>query len=172
MFGTPINPGSREDKASIDLATKQGRWIKNVRKMERSPQSMQVAEQYMHKNCPDIETRSLSSSYNCVGMVVASRRVVVEPDELPKILSDDEYRLVRERSKLKVGDLVIYKKSRTSNEIDHIGVIIGLEKFPQTAEIKIRVLSQWGFDGEYIHDELNVPSLYGKHLEYYSERKS
>ena len=171
MSGILIDQGSEHDKASIALATKQGRRINNLRRQERHPQSMQDAEQYMQKNCPGIETRSLSSSYNCVGMVFAARRVVIEPDLIPMIFLDDEYHRVFERSRLQIGDLIIYKKSQVAGEIDHIGVIVNVELLLKSAEIKIQVLSQWGFEGEYLHDEENVPPHYGRYREYYSERR-
>lgn len=171
MAGILIGEGSKNDKNSIQLSTKRGRWIDNIKKKERLPDAMLEAEKYAHKNCPGIVTRSLSSSYNCVGMVFAARRVAVDPDQLVKIFSDDEYERVYDRSKVQVGDIVVYKKDRNSIEIEHVGVIIKVESDFTAGEIRIQVLSQWGFDGEYLHYEDNVPALFGNYREYYSERK-
>src|ERR1700690_211292 len=150
MLGTPIDEGSQHDKNSIELSTKQRTWIYNVRRPERSPLSMQEAEKFAHKNCPNIKTRSLSSTYNCVGMIFASRRTAIDPDQLPKIFNDDEYVRVLNRSELMVGDLVAYKKSPIAKDVDHIGLIIKIDFQISPPDVKILVLSQWGFDGEYI----------------------
>jgi hypothetical protein len=170
MSGTPVDEGSQSDKRSIPLSTKRRTWIKNIRKPERLPQAMKEAERYARTNCPGIETRSLSSSYNCVGMVFGSRRTIIEPEEIPTIFKDDEYYPVAQRGQIRIGDLVVYKKSATAVDIDHIGLIVEIVPQLEKAEVRVRVLSQWGFDGEYLHDEDNVPLMIGKHREYYSER--
>jgi len=171
MFGLPIDEGSEHDNQSIKLSTKKGRWINNVRRNERAPLAMKAAEDFTHKNCPGIITRSLSSSYNCVGMVFSSRRTWIDPDQLQKIFYDDEYIRISEKSRLMVGDLVIYKSNSKSKDCDHIGIIIQIVPQPGEQDFKILVLSQLGADGEYIHEEDNVPPHIGNFREYFSERK-
>jgi len=94
------------------------------------------------------QLRSLRSTYNCVGMVFANRRTFIEPEEIPMILQDDEYIEVRPDD-LMPGDVVLYKDPKTE-DIKHVGLVLAAEMMFETK--KIRVLSQFGRDGEYIHD--------------------
>ncbi len=167
-----IDEGSKVDRDRLDLFTKRGNYIKNARKRERAPESMLAAKEYIERLCQKpIINRSLSSSYNCVGLVFASRRVWIERDQLPLIFSDDGYYLLDKKADIIPGDLIVYKKSKDSVDIEHIGIIIDRCDEIETATIKLKILSQFGFDGEYIHDEEVVPNNYGSYHEYYSERK-
>ena len=56
-------------------------------------------------------------------------------------------------------------------DITHVGLIVAKERNIVEADWIIRVLSKWGMDGEYLHDERDVPSLLGTSRQYYSERK-
>lgn len=164
-----INPGITNNPDRLQLATRQGTPIPNTRKLPRNPLSMQAAEKIWHEAYPGIETRSLSSSYNCGGMVFAFRRTTIEPEEYEWILSEDGYRRVADMSKLCAGDIIVYK-SKPNGEIKHIGLIVEIIPHPATATFEVKVLSQWGLDGEYMHREDNVPTSYGAYREYYTER--
>lgn len=170
MSGEPIDEGSEHDTRSLQLVSKNGTWIRNVRKDERPPSAMEDAEAFAQAQCPGITTRSLSSTYNCAGLIFAARRTVVFMGELKRVLRDDEYELITQRPRLTPGDLITYK-ARQDGEILHIGVVLSVRLVPADAEIEVTVLSQWGFDGEYIHSELNVPASYGQIREYFSERR-
>lgn len=170
MSAITVDEGSQHDRNSIYLATKRGRWIRNVRRQERAPDSMRAAERNCLSRFQDLKTRSLSATYNCFGMVFASRRTCILEGEVDKILVDDGYRRIAERSAIEVGDIVIYRKV-PNQEITHAGVIITVHHLPATAEIKLTLMSQWGADGEYIHLENEVPNEYGQYREYYTERR-
>jgi hypothetical protein len=102
-------------------------------------------------------------------MVFANRRTFIEPEEIPTILQDDEYIEVGRDADIMPGDIVVYKNPVT-DDIIHVGVV-------QAAEVmfemkKIRVLSQFGRDGEYIHDVHDVPDVYGRPvLKFYIESR-
>ena len=164
-----INEGSKEDKRSIPLATSGGGWIRNVRRLPRSPLSMREAEKYAHAQCPGIQTRSLSSTYNCFGLVFASRRTCIDTDQLPAILRDDGYNEVTDPSILSPGDIVVYLGDDPS-DINHVGILQYIAAHPSTGEYSYTVLSQWGLDGEYLHGVHNVPALYGGRTKFFSER--
>jgi hypothetical protein len=55
---------------------------------------------------PDAVLRSITATYNCVGMVVASRRTHVHPDHLRRVLRDDQFTQVA-RTAADVGDVVV-----------------------------------------------------------------
>lgn len=169
MSVTPIDLGSEHDIRSLKLASGSGTWIRNVRKRARPPSAMADAEKYAHAQCPGIITRSLSSTYNCAGMALASRRTVILMGELNRVLREDKYRPVTQKAQLMPGDIVAYK-AREDGEIRHIGVVQSIEPDLAEAEVRVTVLSQWGYDGEYIHDESNVPVLFGQVREYLTER--
>ncbi|MCH8877874.1 MAG: hypothetical protein IIA89_13815 [Chloroflexi bacterium] len=171
MSGIPIDEGSEQDVRSLKLSSKTGNWIRNVRKIARPPAAMVDAESYAHAQCPGIATRSLSSTYNCAGLVFASRRTVILMGELNRVLREDEFRPVTQKAQLKPGDLVTYKV-RLDGEVRHIGVVMSTTPNPEAAEVDVTVLSQWGYDGEYIHDEENVPVLFGQIREYFTERRT
>ncbi len=170
-MGVLIDEGSPQDCHSIQLVTRERRWIRNVRLPELPPERMKAAERTCHGSHPMIITRSLSATYNCFGMVFASRRTAITaPQELGHILHDDGYRRVSTRAEVKVGDVVVYRHAPGA-EIAHVGIVIHVEHRLGQADVTITVLSQWGRDGEYIHNEADVPEVYGEHREYYSERR-
>jgi hypothetical protein len=163
---TIIGEGSSRDKASIGLSTSKNRFIPNQRMPERSPQSMYAAKHLHAKGSRQL--RSLRSTYNCVGMVFANRRTFIEPEQIPMILQDDEYTEVVE-SDLMPGDVVLYRDARTE-DIKHVGLVLASEGMFETK--KIRVLSQFGRDGEYVHEVNDVPNFYGETVvKFYSERR-
>lgn len=167
VMETIIGEGGSSDKASIALSTSKNRRIPNQRMPERSPQSMYAAKQLHAKGSRQL--RSLRSTYNCVGMVFANRRTFIEPEQIPIILQDDEYTEVVKEDDLMPGDVVLYEDPQTG-DIQHVGLVLASEVMFQTK--KIRVLSQFGRDGEYIHDLHDVPNFYGKTVvKFYSESR-
>ena len=109
VIGLIIGEGGPADTASIPLATKQGRDIPNVQRLEKTPAQLSEARRMWTGAFPQIQLRSLSATYNCVGLVFASRRAFVDIDEAPGILADDGYRRVA-RDEVVIGDLVVYRK--------------------------------------------------------------
>jgi hypothetical protein len=158
-----------EDRVDLPLATKTGTPIPNVKRLERVRPQLEASVQILGAQFPDNELRSITGTYNCIGMVFAARRTHIHPKHVTTILTDDGYRPVAE-AEVKRGDLAIYRDER--DEIQHAGVV--MEVVPvlalQTDRLRrIRVLSKWGADGEYIHWVGDVPSFFGV-PHYYTER--
>ena len=122
-----VDEGGPKDTRSIPLATKRGYYIRNIQPPERAPESMSVAERTWKSSRPSIETRSLSATYNCFGLVFASRRTYVLDDQVETILEHDGYRPVRNMADLRLGDLVVYRQE-AGGTITHIGVVIEIGK--------------------------------------------
>ena len=116
---------------------------------------------------PSAKVRSLSSVYNCMGMVFASRRTWVDPEDLQTILEDDDYRQV-DRSELNPGDIVVYRNDR--DEVTHVGIVYEVNVNPREVTWEVVVLSQWGGDGEYFHLDEDVHQDLGKPTEYWTDR--
>ena len=122
----------------------------------------------------EVRFRTISATYNCVGMVFASRRVSVHPDEIATFLRDDGYRQLDSRAELQSGDLVLYLEGQES-VASHIGVVqccepLRLADGSQASEMVIWVLSKWGRDGEYVHKIEDVPIVFGDPREFWTDR--
>jgi hypothetical protein len=128
---------------------------------------MRRAHDQLIKEHPEIQLRSLSSLYNCVGMVFAARRTSIDTNQLDLICRDDGYTAVDVPM---VGDLVVYRK-RPECEIAHIGQVVAVEPNVQTASQSVTVLSKWGKGGEYLHDVADVPEAYGSQWFFWTERR-
>ena len=152
----------------LPLTTRKGTKIPNEQRNQRSPATMQAAESIMRGGRPSVRTRSLSSIYNCMGMVFSSRRTCIDPDHLHTILKEDDFHQVRDNGDIKCGDVVVYKDSGGS--VTHIGIVVEARPNVSTGSWEITVLSQWGGDGEYFHliDEVH-PSL-GQPAEVWTDR--
>lgn len=164
-----------QEPSGIPLSTKLGTWIENDGPgLERPRQAMKEAERFAKKGRISVETRSLSATYNCVGMVLASRRAVVSPDLVAWILFEDGYRLLDPTETHSRGDVVLYFDESDPVPV-HMGVVAE-RKRPITAggmgigSIETWVLSQWGRDGEYLHKLKDVPTAYGTRIEYWTDR--
>ena len=84
------------------------------------------------------------------------------------ILDDDGYRVV-ERREVQPGDVVTYC-DKTGN-VCHVAVVVRHDADVATAQWKTIVLSQWGADGEYLHDVNDVHEVLGRPDRFYSERR-
>jgi hypothetical protein len=150
---------------AIPLVTKRGRRIPNAQRLPQGPTHMKAAKEVLAS--PARKLRSLTSEYNCVGLIFASRRTWVDPSHLHMIFEDDGYRRISEAEAM-VGDVVLYKDGE--GDFAHVAIII--EKSPDVnrASWKFEVLSQWGADGEYLHSLEDVPPLLGRPEEFWTER--
>ncbi len=84
--------------------------------------------------------------YNCHGLVFASRRTQIwETEEVKKIILEDNYKIIEEKSLL-IGDVVIYY---SNGDAIHSGIIVAIETLSKSKYIK--VLSKWGKAHEVIH---------------------
>ena len=152
----------------IPLGTREGRHIPNERRLQRPPAAMMVARDLVVSNHASARMRSLSSVYNCMGMVFATRRTCIEPDYLEMILQDDGYRSVSDESELWPGDIVIYRDQE--GEVAHIGIVIRVTADLRNATWEVFAISQWGADGEYLHRVDDVNPRLGSPVEYWTER--
>jgi hypothetical protein len=163
-----IGQGGESDRYSVRLSTARGRHIKNIRRPPLSPAIMKEAMRMHTGSHPSIKLRSLSSEYNCMGLVFASRRAEVDVDELQIILEDDGYVQVTEGNAAR-GDIVVYRGG--DNSPLHVGVVYDHTPDVETAKWKTFVLSQWGRDGEYFHVANDVSPLMGKPSDFWTDRK-
>lgn len=140
----------------------------------KKKQSVEEVQRRTDRNFLDIpqmyvslrNVRSISPfMYNCVGMIFASRRAWIEPEELKLIFCDDKYRRIR-KDQLECGDIVIYTKN---NERKHVALVTCVQR--TDGELgPIWVLSKWGMNAEVAHRIEVVPSKYGSPSEYWSEK--
>ncbi len=153
----------------IALSTRAGRKIINDRRLQSSPVRLKAAERIILSNHGTAKTRSLSSVYNCVGMIFASRRTWVDPDQLKVIYKDDNYRTLDNIDEASEGDVIIYKNG--DNEITHVGLVSKVQPNPEDGSRDITVMSQWGKDGEYFHRIDDVSPFLGTPAEAWTDRK-
>ena len=66
------------------------------------------------------------------------------------------------------GDLLLYWKGE---EFTHVAVVVEHHPDFESGKFRTRVVSQWGADGEYLHNVDDVPYWLGKPKEFWSERK-
>jgi hypothetical protein len=76
----------------------------------------------MELHRPAARLRSITATYNCPGMVFASRRTCIDPMHLSRRLLDDGYRLLKPCEAARPGDVVVYKNK--IKEPVHVGVAI------------------------------------------------
>ena len=159
-----IGRGSTDDISAIKVSTIDGWHMPNERKPERSPDAMRQLERINKGNHPGLETRSLSATYNCVGMVFAGRRTFIDSAHLMTILNKDGYRKI-EDSEAIAADLAVYFRD---GKATHVGIVINVGYVGNMRVVK--VLSQWGETGEYFHKAQIDRTEYG-HPTYWTERK-
>lgn len=160
-----LRAGEPGDRNYIPLATRQGSIIKNERRLEAPPERMRAGVSTWQRLRPQARLRSATETYDCMGMVFASRRTTVGTDQLRMILREDGYRPVS-LGDLDVGDVVVYSRGTIA---DHVGIISGFNK-TEFGDV-IQVLSKWGAYPEYEHPIDHVPEAYGKSTEYWTDRR-
>jgi hypothetical protein len=104
-------------------------------------------------------------------MAFANRRTCIEPEHVSMILQDDGYALVGAEAAVMPGDVVVYESEASPGEISHVAVVISNHANLEDGSSRIRVVSQWGSDGEYLHDYRDVPPWLGKPARFYTERR-
>ena len=98
---------------------------------------------------------------------MASRRTAIDVTLVPRILDEDDYRPIRWKE-AELGDLVLYFDR--GGRVSHVGMIASLPAQHDSELSPIRVLSQWGSDGEYLHALTDVPPLFGDPKEVWTDR--
>jgi hypothetical protein len=151
----------------IVIQSKKGRRIIASMPAEDPPFKRAHAVQLFKERHPNATLRSISSTYNCVGLALAARRAVVSAYDLPSLLEDDGFVKVPEE-KVQVGDLVVYV---VDGQMEHVGIVVHRSLVLTPRDHSIKLISKWGFLGEYIHDIEDVPAEYGNNWEFWSERQ-
>lgn len=150
-----IGAGGPTDRQSIELATRRRRRIPNEQRLQQSPEAMLAAARMLLNNHTNYRLRSLTSLYNCVGLVFASRRTWIEPHYFHLIATDDGYqRRVRTADTLP-GDVAVYTSPQGA--IIHVGIIVAVKHDFSSGDTSFRVLSQFGSAGEYLHEADDLP---------------
>ena len=153
---------------TIALETKRQTTIPNSLRMQRHSSAMQAAKTMWESFHSSVQARSLSSVYNCMGMVFASRRTDIDPDHLRMILADDGYHQLMRKEDLHFGDIVVYEDHNKT--VSHVGIVADIRPNFSDASQVVTVLSQWGGDGEYFHLIDAVPPQLGQPSEYWTDR--
>lgn len=161
------------DIGELQLETRKGRKIPNELLPEQNPAALRAARDLAENQWfpGALRFRSISATYNCVGMVVATRRVWVQPADLMQILIDDGFQKLAGPEYAEAGDVVIYRDDR-DNEPTHVGVVVRKKLVLGSTEDFLVVLSKWGRDGEYEHASRTVPKVYGNPAEYWTDRRN
>ena len=159
-----VGLGGPRDRAALQLSTRLGNHIANARRREMAPDARRASVRKWAAEFPQAHLRSITATYNCVGMVFGNRRTWVLEETLELIRNDDGYRMVLTP---RVGDVAVYRRT---TDVDHVGIVVEMRPNVATASYEVLVLSKWGAEGEYLHREDQVPQLLGRPSEYWTER--
>jgi len=166
-----LGPGSTS--SGLLVSTALGTHIPNEQRSQRPSQAMAAAKSHWTATLPNIEHRSSRSTYNCMGLPFAARRTAIDPQHVRLILAEDGYSQLPGLDHVVLGDLVLYYDSE--GDLQHIGVVYERYRLmtnvgTPTGSWRTKVLSQWGFDGEYVHQIEDVPTAFGFPAEYWTDR--
>lgn len=164
---TIIGGGRPGDRAFLSLETKKRHIIPNEQRMERASKALKASIKVWEKSRPNAHLRSITATYNCMGLVFASRRTCIDPDELRMIFEDDGYEKIPDLKDVDVGDVVVYFNE---GMVTHVGIVVGKELL-LNLKSNIIIMSKWGADGEYLHEVSHVPDSFGRKVEYWTDRK-
>ena len=155
---------------SLLLETR-ARWqIPNEMRPDLNPVVRAESIRIWRENRPNARLRSITGTYNCIGLIVASRRTWVDPGDLLRVLTDDGYRRLRGEAEAELGDVVVYRDH--AREVCHAGIVVRKNLYdPTNPGEALVVLSKWGQEGEYEHDASDVPELCGQPVEFWTDRK-
>lgn len=159
------------ERADSLLLQTRAKWsIPNELQLERPTVARKAAVDLILELFPEARLRSITATYNCVGLVVASRRTWVDPKHLVKILTDDGYRQLSRPEEAEAGDVVVYHDP--DGEPYHVGIVVA-KNLAVAGESRdfLTVLSKWGADGEYLHDLTKLPLLLGRPAQYWTDRR-
>ena len=138
-----------------------------INQIQATSRVMSIHAQEMLKWRRNLVIRSESIyPYNCVGMIFASRRAWIDIDHIYDVLREDGYEQVAIDQVIE-GDVVLYKRGGLPT---HIGLIITIDRSLGTPNI--RVMSKWGADPEFIHFIEDVPEIFGRPSEFYTDRRT
>jgi hypothetical protein len=165
-----IGQATERDPHALKLYTKKRNFIQNEQRKENPPTMRAASREMIARQFAQARIRSVSATYNCIGMVFGARRTWIDPDQLPTIFRDDGYFVVARRCDVMPGDLVVYRH-QPEGDIQHIAMVLRVHvSIEADGRREIECFSQWGADAECIHKEDRVPVLFGPHRQYYTER--
>ena len=156
---------------SLRLDARSGWPIPNEVCAEKADVALRAGRAMWEGMYPRLRFRSISNTYNCVGLVVASRRAWVDPEHLLQVLREDGYRKLADVVETESGDIVIYQADN-DDEPAHVAVVVRKQPIvPGVSEDNLIVLSKWGAFGEYEHESLHVPKVYGRPAQFWTHRR-
>jgi hypothetical protein len=155
---------------SLLLQTRAGWQIPNAVRPERNPAALKAAVEIAKSIIPEAILRSITATYNCVGLVVASRRTWVDPEHLVRVLREDGCRKLPGPEEADQGDVVIYHDQEGSP--CHVALVVRKNLRVNGQEDFLTVVSKWGADGEYIHGLTKLPGFLGKPTEFWTDRRT
>jgi hypothetical protein len=162
--GRPAHDPKEDD--GLELDTKRGNHINNYQPMEEpSPRLRAFVD--MHAGIGR-GLRSITATYNCVGMVFAARRTWIDSEYIRFILHEDGYRRLANESEVSAGDVVVYTDD--DGDAVHVGLVWSVNRSGAGFEDKMMILSKWGYCGEYLHGPYNVCDGLGIPSEFWSDR--
>jgi len=170
-MSVPLLDLGPEYHRQLSLDTREGNPIPNAQRIEMDPSRRKAVIRTINKQCPKARPRSITQVYNCLGLAFASRRTCIDVDAISMVLREDDYCRVPRLKDTKPGDLVIYRDDPTG-ECKHIGMILGeLPLLERSKKTEFWVISQFGWDGEWIHPIDQVPDDCKGTIEYWTDRK-
>ena len=153
----------------IPVFTAKGTRIPNERPLPKSPVAMRESQRILLVQHPNARLRSLGSTYNCAGLVLASRRTfIVDFANVPAYLKEDGYRPLTAEEPPWPGDVVVYKSDGGS--VEHLGIILEVPTGRLEAAAGPLIMSKWGHFGEYVHRLMDKPAPLGTLAEVWTER--
>lgn len=87
--------------------------------------------------------------------------------EVARILLEDGYKRIA-LAQAESGDVIVYRDAK--GQLVHVGVLHPRELNFQQATSTLKVLSQWGADGEYFHEAGDVFEQLGQPTEAWTDR--
>ena len=116
-------------------------------RLELHPAVAKQAIEDRKKDRPDARLRSITGVYNCVGMLLASRRTWVDTEDVLRILREDGYQPLKSEAEARSGDVVVYRDHK--GEVSHVGIVVRKNLYdPGNPKDTLVVLSKWGAEGD------------------------
>jgi hypothetical protein len=164
--------GTEQDPEALPLYTRRRRsFIRNVQRKQLPREVIQARTEPNLQIDHRIQLLSCATTYNCFGLVFASRRTCISEEDIPRVLQDDGYRtLPWDAATWRPGDLLLY--SDGSEQISHVGEIVRIEHDLLGGDPAVWIISAWGETGEYLHPPEAVSYRLGRPFRVVSQRLS
>jgi hypothetical protein len=153
----------------VPVYTAKGTRIPNERPLPKAPVAMKESHRIIHEQHPRAKLRSLGSTYNCAGLVLAFRRTFIDDfSSVLTYLAEDGYRPLKSDEQASAGDVVAYKSD--ADALEHLGIILEAPTTGLEAAAGPLIMSKWGHFGEYIHRLMDKPGSLGSKIQIWTER--